>query len=103
MLRALPVGLPSSSRRSGSVEAEQQLLAQLVNGLALLVHDVVVFEQVLADVEVALLDLALRVLDALASPTGATMGSLSGMPMRSISDLTRSPAKMRIRSSSSDR
>ncbi len=48
----------------GRVAAEQELLAQGVHGLALRVHHVVVLEQVLADVEVALLDLALRVLDA---------------------------------------
>ena len=48
------------------VAAEQQLLAQRVDGLALRVHHVVVLEQVLADVEVALFDLLLRVLDALA-------------------------------------
>ncbi len=52
--------------RLGLVDAEQQLLAELVDRLALLVHHVVVLEQVLADVEVALFDLALRVLDALA-------------------------------------
>ena len=34
---------------------------------------------------------------------GCSMGSSSGMPMRSIRFFTRSPAKMRIRSSSSDR
>ena len=40
----------------------QQFVALLVDHLALVVGDVVVFEQVLADVEVVRLDLALRVL-----------------------------------------
>ena len=52
----------------GRVDAEQELLTDLVDRLALLVHDVVVLEQVLADVEVAAFDLALRVLDALRHP-----------------------------------
>ncbi len=34
---------------------------------------------------------------------GCSMGSSSGMPMRSMRPFTRSPAKMRIKSSSSDR
>ena len=41
----------------------QELVALLVDHLALVVGDVVVLEQLLADVEVARLDLALRVLD----------------------------------------
>jgi hypothetical protein len=52
----------------GPVDAEQELLAQLVDRLALLVHDVVVFEQVLAHVEVSLFDLSLRVLNAARDP-----------------------------------
>ena len=40
-----------------------QVVAQFVDGLALIVCDVVVFEQVLADIEVVRFDLALRVLD----------------------------------------
>ena len=47
----------------GRVGAEEQLLANLVDRLALLAHDVVVLEDVLAHVEVALLDLPLRVAD----------------------------------------
>ena len=43
--------------------ALEQALPERVDALALLVHDLVVFEQVLADVEVALLDLLLRALD----------------------------------------
>ena len=49
--------------RLGRVAALQDLPAQRIDGLALLVHDVVVLEQVLADVEVVALDLLLRVLD----------------------------------------
>jgi hypothetical protein len=44
----------------GDVLALEQFVALLVDHLALVVGDVVVFEQLLADVEVALLDLALR-------------------------------------------
>jgi hypothetical protein len=50
-------------RQLGGVAALQHLPAQRIDGLALLVHDVVVLEQVLADVEVVALDLLLRVLD----------------------------------------
>ena len=41
----------------------QQFIALLVDHLALVVGDVVVFQQLLADVEVARFDLALRLLD----------------------------------------
>jgi hypothetical protein len=44
----------------GNVLAVQQFVALLVDHLALVVGHIVVFEQLLADVEVALLDLALR-------------------------------------------
>ena len=50
----------SSSRR---ICAFEQLAAQRVDALALLVHHVVVLEQVLADGEVLRLDLLLRALD----------------------------------------
>ncbi len=46
----------------------QQFVALLVNDLALVVGDVVVFEQVLANVEIAGLDLALGVLDRARHP-----------------------------------
>ena len=42
----------------------RMLLAVAVDALALLVHDLVVFEQVLADLEVAFFDLLLGALDA---------------------------------------
>ena len=47
----------------GNVVGFQQFVALLVDHLALVVGDVVVFEQLLADVEVARLDLALRRFD----------------------------------------
>ena len=50
------------------VVARQQLVALLVDHLALVVRHVVVFEQLLADVEVALFDLALRVFDRARHP-----------------------------------
>ena len=49
--------------RFGDVVGGEQLVALLVDHLALVVRDVVIFEQLLADVEVALLDLALRRLE----------------------------------------
>ena len=48
----------------------EDLVALLVDDLALVVADVVVFEQLLADVEVARLDLALRTFDAAADDAG---------------------------------
>ena len=53
--------------RHAGAEAEHHA-AQRVDGLALLVHDVVVLEQVLADVEVVALDLLLGALDRLGEP-----------------------------------
>ena len=50
------------------VGADEKLLAQLVNRLALLIHHVVVFEQMLANIEVSFFDFPLRVLDALRYP-----------------------------------
>ena len=49
--------------RLGGIAALQHLTAQCVNSLALLIHHVVVLEQILADVEVVPLDLLLRILD----------------------------------------
>ncbi len=80
----------------------EQALAERVDALALLVHDLVVFEQVLADVEVAFLDFLLgpsiRRLTILLS-----MASPSCMPSRVRTAETHSPANLRIRSSSSER
>ena len=56
------------------VAAFEKLLPNRVDGLALGAHHVVVFEQILADVEVALFDLLLRVLHALGDP-----GMLDGL------------------------
>ncbi len=47
------------------VDALEQAAAQAIDGLALLVHDIVVFEQVLAGLEVLRFDRLLRGLDAL--------------------------------------
>ena len=52
----------------GDVVVVHQLQTLLEDHLALIVHHVVVFEDVLADVEVARLDLALGVLDRLVHP-----------------------------------
>ena len=52
----------------GDVLAVHQLDALLEDHLALVVHHVVVFQQVLADVEVARLDLLLRLLQRLVDP-----------------------------------
>src|SRR4051794_21809077 len=53
------------ARDAAHVTALEHLVAVLVDDLALLVHDVVVLEDALADEVVLLLDLALRVLDLL--------------------------------------
>ena len=55
-------------RARAIVRRVHDLAALLVDDLALVVHDVVVFEQVLADVEVARLDLLLRLLQRLVDP-----------------------------------
>jgi len=51
--------------RAHSLPSLEDLLAPRVERVALVVHDLVVFEQVLADLEVALLDLPLGAFDAL--------------------------------------
>lgn len=47
------------------VLAEEDLAALAVHDFTLLIHDIVILEDVLADVEVARLDLLLRVLDGI--------------------------------------
>ena len=61
--RRLAIWLTSDSRL-------EDLVALLVDHLALVVGDVVVLEQLLADVEVARLDLALRAFEAAADDAG---------------------------------
>jgi ATP phosphoribosyltransferase regulatory subunit HisZ len=87
---------------SATEVALEYLVALLVDDLALVVGDVVVLEQLLADVEVARLDLALRA-SMLRLTMPASMASPSGIFRRSMMALTLSPAKMRISGSSSDR
>ena len=53
---------------SATSSASHDLVALLVDHLALVVHHVVVLQQVLADVEVARLDLLLRLLERLVDP-----------------------------------
>jgi uncharacterized protein YydD (DUF2326 family) len=57
-----------SSTVSLTSSSAHQLDALLEHDLALVVHDVVVFQEVLADVEVARLDLLLRLLQRLVDP-----------------------------------
>ena len=85
------------------VAAFEERPAQRVDRLALLVHHVVVFEQVLAGFEVLRFDGLLRVLDALADQLAIRSARLPSFPARYIRAFTRSPPKMRSRSSSSDR
>ena len=88
--------------RLGRVAPLEDLPAQRVDRLALLVHDVVVLEQVLADVEVVALDLLCAFSIArLTRP--CSIGTSSSIPSRSIRPVMRSAPKMRSRSSSSDR
>ena len=86
-----------------AVDAVENPLAVAVDALPLLVHHLVVFEQVLADLEVALFDLLLGAFDAAARPSGSRSPRLPACPAGSSTFLTHSPAKIRIRSSSSDR
>ena len=82
--------------------AFEQLSPQRVDALALLVHDVVVFEQVLADREVLGLDLLLRALDG---PRHHAVfdGHALLHPEPLHQPEMRSDPKIRIRSSSSDK
>ena len=59
---------PHIGDRRGHVARVHDLAALLVDDLALVVHHVVVFEQLLADVEVARLDLLLRLVERLVDP-----------------------------------
>jgi hypothetical protein len=83
------------------VAALEDALAQAVEVLALVLHDLVVLEDVLADLEVALLDLALGALDVLGEP-----GVLDRVPLlhahAARSFWVVSPANIFIRSSSSE-
>ena len=83
--------------------AFEQRAAHAVDGLALLVHHVVVFEQVFAGCEVLRFDGLLRGRDALGDQLRLSIGTSSSMPSRSIRFCMRSPPKMRIRSSCSER
>ena len=84
------------------VHAFEQLAAQAVDGLALLVHDVVVFEQMFAGFEV-LPSTAFCAVSMRRVISRDSMGTPSSMPSRCSRFETHSLAKMRIRSSSSDR
>ena len=84
-----------------AVGSVQNLLPVAIDSLALLVHHFVVFEQVLADLEVAFFDLLLGRLDAPRDHAGFRSASPSCMPSRSRMLLRpTAPAKIRIRSSS---
>lgn len=93
-------------RMSATVSATLSFLHQvdalLEDDLALVVLHVVIFEQVLADVEVARFDLLLRLLESLVDPRmDDRLAFLQAEPVSMVS--SRSDPKMRIRSSSSDR
>ena len=80
----------------------EQLTSERVHALPLLVHDVVIFEEMLADGKVLGFDLALRPLDGPGHHLVLDR-TPSSMPSRCISPEIRSEPKMRIRSSSSER
>ncbi len=85
-----------------AVGAFQDPLAVAVDPLPLLVHDLVVFEEVLADFEVPLFDLLLGALDAAGDHAALDgLALLHAQPGEEF--LTHSPANIRIRSSSSER
>ena len=83
------------------VFAFEKLPAQAVDGLALLVHHVVVFEDVFAVAEVLAFNALLRAFDLLGDERDS-IGTPSSMPSRCMIPEMRSAAKMRIRSSSSE-
>ena len=87
---------------SGDILGFEQFVALRVDDLALVVGDVVVFEQLLADVEVAAFDLALGGFERTRT-SGCSIASPSGIFRRSMIAFRRSPAKMRRSGSSSDR
>ena len=90
--------------RIGDVLGGHQLVALLVDDLALVVGDVVVLEQVLADVEVVRLHLALRALDLPRQHAALDRLALAHAERAASCALVRSGSpKMRIRLSSSDR
>ena len=89
--------------RFGDAVVLHQVDALVEDHLALVVLDVVELEQVLADVEVAGLDLLLRLLQRLVDP-GMDDGLALFAGRAAVSMLSsRSEPKIRIRSSSSDR
>ncbi len=95
--------LISSSLRVGAYSPLQDLAAQRVDRLALLVHHVVVLEQVLARCRSCVPRPSSARSRSSGSPAGCSIGTSSSMPSRSIRPVMRSAPKMRSRSSSSDR
>ena len=73
------------------VDAFHELAAQAVDGFALLVHDVVVFEHVFAGFEVLGFDGLLRGFDAAARSCALSIGTPSSMPRRCSRVETHSP------------
>ncbi len=105
------VAVQQIAQHAGNVIFEDQVLlvdpfnhlaTQAVNGLALLVHHVVVLKQVFAGFKVLAFDGLLCGLDAPRDQPDS-MGTPSSMPSRCSSFDTHSLAKMRIKSSSSER
>ena len=91
-----------SGSSSSLIFAFEQLAAQRVDVLALLVHHVVVLEQVLAHREVLRFDLLLRALDRLGHhPVLDRHAVFHAEALHQPGDVA--VPKMRIRSSSSDR
>jgi hypothetical protein len=86
----------------GDVLAGQHAAALVVDDGALLVEHLVVLEDVLADLEVLLLDLRLRERMALVT-IFASIGTSSGRLNRFMIDSTAAPLNRRMRSSPSDR
>ena len=74
----------------------------LVDGFPLLVHDIVILEEVFANVEVVRFNLLLRILDLPASHRDVDWNTLLHAQLQHDSEI-RSEAKMRMRSSPSER
>ena len=88
------------AHRVGDVLGLHQLAALLVDHLALVVHDVVELQQLLADLEVVGLDLLLRLLQRLVDPGVDDRLAFLEAQGAAASPSMRSEPKRRIRSSS---
>jgi len=70
-MRSVSTSVRMASMVSFYISSLKQLVTLLINHAALIVGNIVIFQQLFTDIEVAALDLALRILDGARSPMGA--------------------------------